>query len=190
MPSFALLAPRTARHRSRLLAWAQARRGATAVEFALILLPFLVLMMGILEVAIMFFVASTLEAAVGESARLIRTGQFQADPQAVADPVGVFREEVGRRTFGMINLDDGLYFDVRTFSDFDSVNANSGLQDIISGNPPDTFDPGGAEEIVVVRAYYEWQIMTPLMAPIMANLGGDRRVVAASAAFRNEPFAL
>jgi Flp pilus assembly protein TadG len=183
-------APVTARRRARFLAWARNRRGATAVEFALILMPFLVLMFGVLEVAMMFFVSSTLEAAVGDSARLIRTGQFQSDPIAVADPVSAFQAEIENRTFGVMNLDEGLHFDVRTFNNFDGVTGNTGIEDIAAGNPPDEFDPGGAEEIVVVRAYYEWRIMTPLMGPLMANMGGDRRVLAASAAFRNEPFAL
>ncbi len=51
------------------------RRGATAIEFALIALPFFALMMAILETFLTFFASQTIETAVNRGARLIRTGQ-------------------------------------------------------------------------------------------------------------------
>src|SRR5580692_1890976 len=55
--------------------FARHQGGATAVEFALVLLPFLALMFGIIETALVFFADQTLETAVANSARLILTGQ-------------------------------------------------------------------------------------------------------------------
>src|SRR5260370_17565881 len=51
--------------------------GAVAVEFALVLLPFLAVMFAIMETALVFFAGRTLETALADSARLILTGQAQ-----------------------------------------------------------------------------------------------------------------
>src|SRR6202165_2459735 len=71
-------------------------RGATAVEFGLLALPFLALTFAILETALLYFASQTLETAVANSARLIRTGQAQQQgmssttfKQTICDQVGV-----------------------------------------------------------------------------------------------------
>ena len=51
--------------------------GAVAVEFGLVMLPFLTLMFVIAETALVFFAGQTLETAAADSARLIMTGQAQ-----------------------------------------------------------------------------------------------------------------
>ena len=56
--------------------------GATAIEFALLALPFFALLFGILELAVIFFISSTLNFAVSEAGRQIRTGSFQLCSQA------------------------------------------------------------------------------------------------------------
>ena len=50
------------------------------------------------------------------------------------------------------------------------------------------FDPGGSNDIVVVRAFYEWDLMTPLLSAPLANLSGNRRLLQSTVVFRNEPF--
>ena len=52
-------------------------RGATAVEFGLIALPFLGLIAGLLETGLMMFADSALDQATNRAARMIRTGQAQ-----------------------------------------------------------------------------------------------------------------
>src|ERR1700732_4338832 len=54
------------------------RQGATAVEFALVAVPFLGLIFGILQTFLVFFSQQLLETAVNQSSRLILTGQAQA----------------------------------------------------------------------------------------------------------------
>ena len=52
--------------------------GATAVEFALLGLPFAALLFGIVEISVLFFMSSTVHHAVAEVSRDIRTGEFQS----------------------------------------------------------------------------------------------------------------
>ena len=48
--------------------------------------------------------------------------------------------------------------------------------------------PGNGGDIVVVRAFYEWPIYVRLLGNDLANMPGGKRLLAATAAFRNEPF--
>jgi len=65
------------RIKARLRALARDRRGASALEFALIAPLFLALTFSILEAGSYFFTLSAVDAANAKAARLIRTGQAQ-----------------------------------------------------------------------------------------------------------------
>ncbi|MBZ0217058.1 MAG: pilus assembly protein, partial [Fimbriimonadaceae bacterium] len=56
--------------------------GATAVEFAILAFPFLMLLLAVIEVGIVFFATQIMETGVEGAARLIRTGQAQQFSQA------------------------------------------------------------------------------------------------------------
>src|SRR5258706_8613053 len=73
--------------------------GATAVEFGMILLPFLAMMFAIMETALVFFAGQTLETAVADSARLIMTGQAQTQSMNAT----TFKNAVCARIYGMFN---------------------------------------------------------------------------------------
>src|SRR5690242_16846570 len=51
--------------------------GATAVEFGMVVAPFLAMVFAIMETALVFFAGQALETAGLDSARLIMTGQAQ-----------------------------------------------------------------------------------------------------------------
>nr|QQZ50147.1 pilus assembly protein [Phenylobacterium glaciei] len=68
---------RALRFQNLLLRFAAARRGTTAIEFAIIALPFCVMMFGIIELGLVFMVSVTLQNATDNAARQIRTGGFQ-----------------------------------------------------------------------------------------------------------------
>ena len=40
----------------------------------------------------------------------------------------------------------------------------------------------------MVRAFYEWELVTPIISAPLANLSGNRRLIVSTATFRNEPF--
>jgi len=79
--------------------FARHEKGATAVEFGMVALPFLALTFAILETALVFFADQTLEAAVSDSARLILTGQAQTASYSQAD----FKTQVCNRLYGMFD---------------------------------------------------------------------------------------
>lgn len=61
----------------QLKRFARAERGATALEFAIIGTPFLILFFAVIELGLVFMVSITLQNATDAAARKIRTGQFQ-----------------------------------------------------------------------------------------------------------------
>src|SRR5690242_18320560 len=97
--------------------FARHQRGAAAVEFALIMLPFLALILGIMETALVFFADQTLSTAVTDSARLIMTGQAQTQNRTAE----TFKNAVCVRIYGLFNCQSGVYVNVQTYSSFGSI---------------------------------------------------------------------
>jgi Flp pilus assembly protein TadG len=159
--------------------------GAAAVEFGMVAAPFLALMFAIMETALVFFAGQTLETAVADSARLIMTGQAQSQSFDAAQ----FKSAVCGKIGGLFDCSGGLYVDVKTYSSFGSVDnsppvdANNNLKTSSFG-----YTPGGPGDIVVVRLMYQWPVYASLLGFNLSNLAGNKRLLMATAAFRNEPY--
>jgi Flp pilus assembly protein TadG len=76
---------KVARSRGFLKRWGRDAGGATAVEFALVAMPFFLFAFGILGLGLHFFTNNALEHAVDTAARKIRTGQAQKEGKTLAD---------------------------------------------------------------------------------------------------------
>lgn len=167
---------------TRLRRFARNERGATAVEFALIALPFLALTFMTIETAVVFLAQETLETAASEAGRQVMTGQAQSQSLNAA----TFKAKICGQNYVLIDCANGLYVDVRTYASFGAI--NTGVQLDGGGNPVTAFQPGAAGDIVVVRLMYQWPIVTPLAQPYLADTNSTKRLLVATAAFRNEPF--
>ncbi|MHA7774866.1 TadE family protein [Roseibium sp. M-1] len=155
----------------------------TAVEFALVALPFFTLAFGIIEVGLVHFANRMLDNAVVGSARLIRTGQAHGKlsqeqfKQQVCDYMPSF----------MCNI-DRIYVDITAVPDFASANSTDVLYDE-DGNLKDetNYDIGDASEIVVVNVIYKWPMMTSIFNFDPADKNGERHLTS-TMVFRNEPW--
>jgi len=173
------------RSRSLFKRFVAARRGATAVEFALVAAPFLALMFGVLELGLVFMVSTTLDNATEAAARTIRTGQLQT----AGGSANSFKAAVCNNMSWLgASCSGKLTVDVRTFPKFADVSMTSPVTDGAVDASKTAFTPGGGEDIVVVRAYYEWTLITPMLNAGLANLGGTKRLVYSTVTFRNEPY--
>lgn len=159
--------------------------GASAVEFGMVLLPFLAVLMAIIESSIVLFAGQVLQTATTNSARLILTGQVQNSGWTAAQ----FQSNVCANLSAMFNCANNLYIDVRAFSSFSSVtlpsatNANGTL----SNNY--VFQPGNPGDVVVVRLIYQWPVYASALGIGIATTAGNTNTLVATAAFRNEPYA-
>jgi Flp pilus assembly protein TadG len=160
-------------------------KGTSTVEFALIAVPFFALLFAILETGMAFFAANVLETAVTNAGRLVRTGQAQEDGLNLT----TFKKKVCDQLVLMFNCSSGLYLDVQTFKDFGSISLSPPLDK--NGNLKTdgyTYDAGHGGDIVLIRAYYQWPVFVPQLGNDLADLGNGMHLLAAAAAFRNEPF--
>lgn len=159
--------------------------GSVAVEFGLIVVPFLAIVFAILETALVFFAGQTLETAVGDAGRLISTGQVQSQSFDAAK----FKQSVCARVFAIFDCANGIKIDVRSYSSFGAaapppmVDANGNFTNDLQ------YQPGGPGDIVVVRLAYAFPIYTSLLSlGGLSNMSNSQRLVVATAAFRNEPY--
>ena len=174
--------------RVRAARFARAKGGAAAVEFALMAIPFFLLLFGVIELSLIFLLSTTMDNATGEVGRRIRTGELQtqggATPQAfktaICDTLGWLKGD----------CESNLFVDVRTFSSFQAA----GSQGAPVTN--DAFDPtqfqfnlGQPGSIVLVRAFYKWPFMTPLVSKAMGQFSDGSMVLLSTVTFRNEPYA-
>jgi Flp pilus assembly protein TadG len=178
--------------RARLLRPTTVRRfvrgeeGIAAVEFGIVAAPFLALMFAIMETAIVFFASQTLETAVADSARLIMTGQAQNQNFTQAQ----FKTAVCAKILGLFDCQNGIQIDVKTYSSFSSANTGKPLDSNKNLLTNFTYTPGNPGDIVVVRLMYQWPIYVSLLGFNLADMAGGKRLIIATAAFRNEPFQL
>lgn len=176
----------TENRRGRRLFFGRFRRsenGNVAVEFAMLAIPFFILLFAVIETCVVYFATSNLDSAVAGAGRLIRIGTVQAGGMTEEE----FKDEVCSRLHVISNCSSTLKIDVRNFTNFGGITFPP-LVDENGKIVEDTvFQPGGAGDIVVVRVYYSWGVLSPSLIGL-SNLDGGGRLVAASVAFRNEPF--
>jgi TadE-like protein len=172
-------------------------RGATALEFALILPALLLFIVGSIEAAIILFIGSSIESAVLEASRYGITGT----------EVGISRQErvlqiVEDRTYGLLDPDT-IELETLVYDSFEDIGKPEPLTDDNGNSVWDTGEAytdvngngawdedmgeaglGGAGAVVVYRLTYPWGVVTPMLQQV---LGGTVTHVS-SIALKNEPF--
>jgi Flp pilus assembly protein TadG len=159
--------------------------GAAAVEFGMVAAPFLALIFAILETALVFFAGQTLETAAADSARLIMTGQAQTQ----GFDQGKFKAEVCKRVFFLFDCAGKMQVDVRTHTSLGDADMSKPIDpktgELINNF---TYKPGGPGDLVVVRLLYEYPIIVPQLGINLTDMAGNKRLLVATSAFRNEPY--
>jgi Flp pilus assembly protein TadG len=166
----------------------RSQSGVTAIEFAMVAPPFFALMMAIFEVGIMLFSEYVIEHGVGKASRMIRTGEVQTAPMgprssgpwsaATSPATSTARRSCISMCARSANFDDVILPAPLTEEGELSADVTTNSQ----------FDSRRSDQVVVVRVYYAWSLFAPGMT-YMANMSDGRRLLAAGAAFRNEPYA-
>lgn len=178
---------------------ADANKGSAAVEFAMVAPVFFLLLMGTVEAGIMFFAQSSLQNALNDAARLVRTGQSACFTTVggVCQPMtsDQFRTQICNEVAPLLQncavagAASDLQFDVTAYPAGFTGATNSSPLDAANNLPVlATFNTGNACDVVLVRAFYRWPVFTPGLAILLANMSGNNHLLASAAAFRNEPY--
>lgn len=175
--------------RRLLRRFARARQGVAALELAMVAVPFFLLTIGLAEIAMIGFAQTSLDSAVAETARQIRTGRAQMNGVTQAEIAEMLCSEV--RSFLVLECEGNLALDVSRFDSFIDAEADDlgAISEDGEFAPPARYEPGLPSEIVVVRAYYRWEIMSPLFGPVFESVNGaGERILVSTMMFRNEPY--
>ena len=147
---------------------------------------FFALLFAIIETAIVFFAGQVLETVTQDSARMIMTGQAQT---ASYDRRRSSRPIVCNQIAGAVRLRPSVYVDVQSYPGVHQRHDHrSDRRQRQFHRQHATISPGGAGDIVVVRLFYQWPLFVTGLGYNIANLTGSKRLLAATAAFRNEPY--
>jgi Flp pilus assembly protein TadG len=160
------------------------RRGSAAVEFALIAPIFFAALFAIVELALVFFASQILETVTQDTARLIMTGQAQN----ASYTQGQFKNAVCAKLIVMFDCVNGVSIDVKSYPTFVAVDVSDPIDAGKNFVPPNNYLPGGPGDIVVVRLFYKWPLFVTGLGFNLSNIGGNQRLLTATAAFQNEPY--
>jgi len=158
--------------------------GGAAVEFALMAVPFLAVLMAIVESAVVLLAGQVLQTATTSAARQIMTGQAQNAGWSASQ----FKTYVCNSLTAMFDCGK-LNIDVRDFpAGFSSVNLPSVTNPNGTLTNNYSYQTGGPGDIVVVRLIYQWPILASGLGIGLVTSAGNTNTLIATAAFRNEPY--
>ncbi|WP_132551550.1 TadE/TadG family type IV pilus assembly protein [Rhizobium azibense] len=186
----------------RWLALARSRDGSAAIEFALLAIPYFMVIFAILETFIAFAAEELVSNAVDTMSRKLRTGQItNVVGQTTYKDRTAFRQEFCEEVSILIQCSDSeiatpnkLWLDIRTFSKFSDIPVTIPMNATGLDTTAMQYSPGGSGAINMVRAYYHWQVVTDLIRPYITpyrTTDGSRLndyLIVATAAFQNEQY--
>jgi Flp pilus assembly protein TadG len=176
--------------------WRRDQSGFTAVEFALVAMPFIMLMFGIMSVCLYFFTNFTMENAVWAASRAVRTGQFQTGGGAysglvtMGDRKNAFKQALCAKAPAFIDCTKAIVL-MQSNANFGGITepkcTNNGTM-IDQASADASFNVGGASSVVLVTVCYPWSFGGALPFVKLGNLQDGSLLVQASVAFRTEPY--
>ncbi len=179
----------------RLRNWAKDESGFTAVEFAVVAIPFIMLLFGTLSVCLYFFTNFTMENAVWQAARAIRTGQFQQGQGAYTgitsmdDRKKAFKQALCAKAPQFIDCNKAIILVQSNSGGFGSISQPiCAVDGTMIEQSAAEFNAGGASSVVLVTVCYPWGFGGSLPFMPLNNLSDGSLLIQASVAFRTEPF--
>jgi Flp pilus assembly protein TadG len=140
--------------------------GIAAIELAIVLPAFLILVFGIIEFGFIYHVQSTLQGAMQDAARYAMTNNTYDD----INTDGLSRPDFIRKVVEK-KMGDWVMTGTKILITTQKVNDPTDIDNTTWQNgTQDTMDLGGGGDFIIYRIDYGWQTMTPLVK-LMAYLG-------------------
>lgn len=191
---------------SRFRALARSRDGAAAIEFAMLAIPYFMVIFAILETFVAFAAEELVSNAVDTMSRRMRTGQITYNLGRTTDMSQTqFRQAFCNEISILISCSTSevatpskLYLDVQTFATFAAIPTT--IPKVSTDRYADLntaafkYTPGGAGTINMLRAYYRWEIITDLIRPYITTIRPSgssmptQYLIVATTAFQNEQY--
>ena len=174
--------------------------GVTALEVAFTFPVVLTTFMAVIEFGFVMFVSTLMEASLREASRYGITGYEHAGTSRIE----YIHRRVSEVTLGLVDMDEAK-LDVKVYPSFGQIGEG---EEFVDGNGNGSYDvgetftdtngngsydsdlgedgAGGAGDVVLYKLSYDWEIVTPLAGPLLADDGTVTLV--SSMAVRNEPW--
>lgn len=184
-PSSRMLRPRHLLGRFR-----RSQKGATAVEFALVIGPFLFALFATLEIAMVFWKTQVLETAVANASRQIYTGQFQGDAvnknKTTAQLLTNFKGKVCENVTALFNCQADIFVDVRDVSTFAGATAPDPAPGGVFNTSGFSYSSIAPQGIGIVTVATQYSSFFPSLSG--NKLKNGNRLIMATAVFQAEPY--
>lgn len=174
------------------------RSGATAIEFAVLALPFMLSMLAVLEYGYVYLVQVSLEDATAVAARQIRTGQAQSKTTSTtaAGVTTTTATPLTQTQFKTLVCDNmkwvgGCYSSLLVEAEVQSSWAGQTYTTPTVGGavkPVLPFDMGQPGQIVLIHSFYPWKMVTPALWTGAPKLNGNSVLLGSISAICNEPY--
>ncbi len=166
--------------------WREDYSGATALEFAIVGMPFLMFLYGIIGVGLYFTTSFTLENGLEQASRLIRTGQAQKASMTDVQ----FKNKVCSYIPGFVDCQNKLIVNVRSFAEADMTPTVGRAECLNNGSLTNltTYSPGAANQVVLVTLCFEWEFANKIPFIRLGEMNNGSRLIQAAAVFRTEPY--
>jgi len=162
---------------------ARDRSGVAAVEFAMLGLPFLLLLLLLLETGGIFIAELVMDQAVSTVGREVRTGQVTNADLTEAEFKNKICQEVNF-LFDCANL----HVDLRTYGSFSSISNAVPVKDGDIDGSGFAYTKPGSEQIAALKVYYKWPLYTEIMRSSITDMSDRSFVIVGTAVFQTEPF--
>lgn len=166
--------------------WRRRDDGVVAVEFALLAMPFFILIVGLIEICLFFAAGVVLEGGANEAGRLIRTGQAQLS----GDPEAAFSGELCGHVSSMLDCDNLQYEVIHIGSgNFAGAENNEPVFDDEGNLVSQGFNAGNSNDVIMVRTVYRYEFLTPFLGAMMTGDAGRNWMIhAATVVIKSEPY--
>jgi len=149
------------------------RDGATAIEFAMLALPFFIIVIASIETFAAFTAEQIFANANETMARKIRTGAITSTNTTKEAYRAAFCEEIKLLmpcSATEAKTESKLFIHVESFANYSAITPAVSIVDDNLSTTSFKFAPGGKKTINIVRAYYRWDIMTDLVRPLISSV--------------------
>jgi Flp pilus assembly protein TadG len=164
----------------------RSKDGAAAIEFALLAIPYFLIVFAIIETFVAYTAEQLVANAVDTMGRKLRTGNitFQHTTTTNNKTEAEFRRLFCGEISILIQCSEAeitnstattnkLWIDARSYTEFSDmptsvpVTANG---DLDMSKTAITYSPGGPNTKNMLRVYYKWDIITDLLRPYISNI--------------------
>ncbi len=164
--------------------------GTTAIEFAIVAVPFFMFLFALIGISMFFFVMTSIDKGMDKQSRKIRTGEAQSTNMTVND----FKQAVCASAGTWIKCPSVQIF-VQHFPDWAQVQPQAclnGSGQVVTNNAGGSDKiaqySGTASEVVLVTTCYKWDFAKKLPYLKLGNMSDNAMMMQSATAFRTEPY--